>query len=347
MRIIIFIQLLLSILLTSVSNLAFATSGGVVGTGGGDIYSAKIKSVQDDLSPSQYLSMDLRLKYLAPEINKVEKTIEISKVGKHLLHFIWFVSKYDVNTPLTNQIKYLNNSGIFKDIIAAKYVIRPTCIDSDGIERAATTQKVNLNLEKPDFETPEICLNVRMLYQISNTAELAALILHEHARHYGLEDTILDTGIHPLSEFYVNNIDQILKYYPGRSVSFFNNFILIDTSTFLKTPTSTRLNLTIEKLDGDCKYLTGQFKKLESSRSLHLVVGQSITFDLQESFSIDFKYIEKPTFFSPYKCELTYRITDESDISEAYKVRFSSDYYSRHSHKLQNNDLYDYRLNHY
>jgi hypothetical protein len=172
------------------------------------------------------------------------------------MRFIWFTSQYYANNPLSTQIKYLYESGIIQDIKAAKYMIKPTCIDSNGVERAATTLKVNLNLEKPEFESPEICLNVRMLSQIGNTTELAALLLHEHARHYGLEDTEPETGIHPLSEFYVKSLEHTEHMY-FNTVKFDNFAYYYGADRYrqiLTTKRSTYLNLKIEKLNGDCSH---------------------------------------------------------------------------------------------
>jgi hypothetical protein len=105
---------------------------------------------------------------------------------------------------IPNQIRDLINKGIIDDIKNAQYEFKQKCVDSENIERMASTLKVDLSFQK-DPVRPTICLNLRKLAeQNADPSELSGLLFHEHARHFGYEDTDED-GFHPLVIWIANN----------------------------------------------------------------------------------------------------------------------------------------------
>lgn len=68
------------------------------------------------------------------------------------------------------------------------------------VEKSASTEKIDLRrLKGKDRRHPSICINLPMLAREEATKkEVAGLLLHEHGRHFGFEDTDA-VGRHPMA----------------------------------------------------------------------------------------------------------------------------------------------------
>ena len=144
--------------------------------GGGDVNSSEIRGIKNMFSNS---GEAMRL--------------ELIKVFEN-------VKKFTSQGKTSSQISDLIARGILEDFKHAPYVLRTACFDENGIERSASTSKVDLSNQSTPVR-PEICINVRKLaLEKANRANIIGLLAHEHSRHFGEEDTD-ELGLHPLAEF--------------------------------------------------------------------------------------------------------------------------------------------------
>jgi hypothetical protein len=108
------------------------------------------------------------------------------------------------------QLQTLVSKGLIEDIQKAEYQKSKKCVDESGVEKSASTLKVNL-IANPDQPHPAVCINMPKL-AADNTSyeELVGLLFHEHARHFGIEDTD-DDGYQPFSDFITTRYGDLNK----------------------------------------------------------------------------------------------------------------------------------------
>lgn len=149
---------------------------GPVTTGGGNSISGRIIALQKMFGADDDGTTDKTM-------NKV-----ILEMAKTLKQFP------PEQTPAMKDVATMIAGGLEKDIMESRYVLSSYCSVVDErtgkeIEKAASTQKINL-IENPDQASPDICINVQELAaNNSSEDEIKGLLFHEHARHFGLEDT--------------------------------------------------------------------------------------------------------------------------------------------------------------
>lgn len=90
--------------------------------------------------------------------------------------------------------------GLLNDIQQTEYQKLKKCVDDTGTEKSASTLKVDLSTN-PEQAHPAVCINLpKLAADNTSYAELVGLLFHEHARHFGIEDTD-DSGYQPFSDF--------------------------------------------------------------------------------------------------------------------------------------------------
>jgi hypothetical protein len=130
------------------------------------------------------------------QLDQIGENGEIIK--PKLKAFFTSLLKFRPTGPAADQIREMVARGLFEDIELTRYEPKRACYNEAGEERFASTVKGWR--DRPSQHWP-ICLNLRFLaIKEVKVASLAGLLAHEHARHFGFEDTD-DFGIQAISEF--------------------------------------------------------------------------------------------------------------------------------------------------
>ena len=156
------------------------SSGGVIGTGGGNIGSSQMMNF---------------IKYQLGGKPEKSRNFLIKKTLIDAIKTVVSVPPQDpIGNALAQDIRKMVQDGLLENIEATVYRPSAKC-ELKGIEKSATTEKINL-FQNPKVALPEICLNIpKLISESASKAELVGLLLHEHSRHYGHEDTD-ELGIH-------------------------------------------------------------------------------------------------------------------------------------------------------
>jgi hypothetical protein len=155
---------------------AFSSDSSNGGRGGGDSISARITRIQAQIGKDG------------------------QKIKPVLIQILDNLKKFEAKGSLSATIKDLDHRGLREDISASKYELQAKCVDESGKERSASTLKTNVGND-PNAVHPPICINVRKLaLENAQSNELAGLLFHEHARHFGIDDTG-EFEIHPIAQF--------------------------------------------------------------------------------------------------------------------------------------------------
>lgn len=155
---------------------AFAAFAGSEGRGGGDSLSQKIRGLE---------------KLIGENGNKIKPL---------LIQIMTNLRKFDPSGKTPQQIISLIDRGLREDVSLSLYQLEAKCIDKKNEERSASTQKTTVDKDPKRYHPP-ICINLRRLaIENAKLHEVIGLLFHEHARHFGLEDTD-SFGIHPIAEF--------------------------------------------------------------------------------------------------------------------------------------------------
>ena len=299
------------LVLTASVNLAFA---GNEGSGGGDANSTEIRKI---LTMFKNDGKDIRG--------------ELTQIFKNVV-------KFDPAGKTTELIHGLVDRGILEDFKEAPYVLKPSCVDELGIERSATTLKVDLSGEASP-ERPEICINIRRLAQEkASRASVVGLLVHEHARHFGEEDTN-EFGIHPLAEFitakyerltgFLNRADSVGGVVFNSSTSMSNKLsdLMPETSDFggdggpfrqfgfrvLSTQQEKNIEFVIDQAEGNCKDLM-----FRGSGDMRLAASVRSRFSLQDEGGLE---LYGNGFSNPFRtgdpqCSVTYHLEIEGVSSK-------------------------------
>ncbi len=136
-------------------------------------------------------------------VNKDNLTTNLTKIANSL-------NNLESQGHVMSQIQTLVKNGLTQDFLKAKYELHPACFDDRGIERSASTTRLDLSFagQSERNESPAICINIRKLAEENASYEdVLGLLFHEHARHFGLEDIDETGAIYPIAEFVANNFE--------------------------------------------------------------------------------------------------------------------------------------------
>lgn len=142
------------------------------------------------------------------------------------------VAKFPAQGKISAQMKELVSVGILEDIAitGAPYEFNTKC-DENGVERSASTTKVNL-VENPNQPRPVICINLRKLaIENATEPEVVGVLAHEHVRHYGVEDAD-KFGYNPIGDFVAEKYDHLTHEMVTRAVVYFDG-IIVDSEAHL------------------------------------------------------------------------------------------------------------------
>lgn len=85
-------------------------------------------------------------------------------------------------------LQTLIDQGLLQDVDEAKYVLSDYCHEN-GIEKSSHTLLIDRRKDK-NLPAPDICINIRKLAaEDAKENEIVGLLIHEHIRHLGQEDT--------------------------------------------------------------------------------------------------------------------------------------------------------------
>jgi hypothetical protein len=155
------------------------------GTGGGDANSKRIRAIK------AFFAQDA------------------VKIRQDLAHIAANVAKFSpAPGEISAQIVDLFQKGITEDFANAKYTLQAYCADEKGIERSASTLKVDLS-KNPNQPRPDICVNMRrMSIENPDYPSIVGLLFHEHARHYGIED-VDSLDLNPIADFVTEHFSEL------------------------------------------------------------------------------------------------------------------------------------------
>lgn len=216
-------------LFASLSSHADAGSGA---RGGGDAYSDNIAEIAKWIGPSG------------------------SAIRPLLTQIVSNVVKFAPQGVASGQVRAMYDAGLLADIAQAPYELKPMCVDEQGIEKDASTLKVDLGRE-PNQPRPAICINMpKLARQGVMLKQLVALLLHEHARHFGLEDTN-SFGAHPIAAFVIKHYIPLNYPLLTRARAVLGNAAIVDQGYLpgwivILTTDVRSLRLGIDKLFGEC-----------------------------------------------------------------------------------------------
>lgn len=221
------------LLLTLFLSTAHATEGSGI-RGGGDSLSSRIKMLRSALGEDGSLSR-----------RSVRQALE------NLRKLRW-------DDPMGMKlVQQLESSDFFGDVDRAPYRLEPRCLDADGIERSATTERVDRK-QNPEITPPPICINVRKLAAENATwAEIIGTLVHEHLRHFG-ESDVDPLEAHPSAVFITDQfrtlsdreLSQARAILPG--VALFGESARGFTLLVRTREEARTLGLTVEAFEGKC-----------------------------------------------------------------------------------------------
>lgn len=168
---------------------ALQAVAGPIATGGGNVESNRIKDVVKMLGVT----------------NDGDSILK-----KQLIGMVKFIQAIPPTNEAGLQIISMAENGLIEDIQKSRYVLKKYC-EEDGVEKSASTQKINLALD-PSQEHPDICINVmKLATESAQLKEIMGALMHEHARHFGLEDTD-ELGMHPTALAVTTWYEQLLQF---------------------------------------------------------------------------------------------------------------------------------------
>lgn len=157
-------------------------SVGVIGTGGGNLGSGLVQNFIKNVLGGSGAELNSRKFSIKKKLINTIKTIVIVP------------PKDPLGSEIATQLQEMVRVGLIQDIENTIYRLSDGCY-SDGVLKSATTRKVNLATQ-PKIESPEICINVTQLATLgTREGEVIGLLMHEHSRHFGFEDTN-ELGVH-------------------------------------------------------------------------------------------------------------------------------------------------------
>lgn len=184
------------LLALTIQSSAFA---GAEGSGGGNAGTGNLRSVETRL-------------------NRVQKILfeENGKLGRlGLKVFLGEISKYPAGGSVHGTLLDLLSKGLIEDIDSSKYVLSDHCYEEAPDTGAKTeTDASTIRGER----NADICINaVRIAERVTDSSaldgEIAGLLMHEHARHFGLEDKKGRLGMQPVSIFVSDRYDYLWTSY--------------------------------------------------------------------------------------------------------------------------------------
>jgi hypothetical protein len=210
---------------------AFAERGGA-STGGGNSNTGRLRDIEDIFGED---GVTMR---------------------NYLKNFAYVISQYQGQGKTSTLLQDLISKGLLEDIEKSQYVFSKKCTeDDDNEEKDASTHRGERNAS--------ICINVpKLALENASKNEIIGLMMHEHVRHFGIEDTT-EAGVHPVAVFVTDRIDYLdINGWSNSAAS--RNYVVKDaevmTMALLKNDiiinsglaSVNHLNLVISNIQGSC-----------------------------------------------------------------------------------------------
>lgn len=175
-------------------------------------------------------------------------------VKNYLKDFSDQISKYQSEGESSALLQDVVAQGLMEDIDQSKYIFSKKCTE-DGDEKDASTLR--------GVRNAPICINIpKLVRDNASKAEIIGLMMHEHVRHFGIEDTT-DADIHPTAVFVTDRIDYL--HVSGSSFTPSTKFLLKDAKVtiadfdflfakriILESVNPKDAHLIIEEIQGHC-----------------------------------------------------------------------------------------------
>jgi hypothetical protein len=218
--------------------------GGVNG-GGGDASARRIKAIKTLIG----------IRDASGESAFTGKT---ARIKEKLLSLLKTIQAIPPEGEMGQLIRRLLDSGFEEDIKHGQYDLKRACYEGK-VEKSASTDKVDRTRDK-SIPIPAICLNAHKLaLESAQEEDLVGLLAHEHARHFGLEDTD-ELGMHPLAEA-VASWYQASKAGVGESIAAMPGVHLrwTGSNAYLDFSSGEKVKLTFKNLMGSCQQAIFQY----------------------------------------------------------------------------------------
>jgi hypothetical protein len=106
-------------------------------------------------------------------------------------------------------VQSIEKRGLRTDIKEAPYQLLGRC-EEDG--REVVTSTGTTHVDEAGATRPAICINMRMIaYNKLSLAYVAGSLMHSHARHFGLTDTV-QGAYQPIGDLFAANYDNLLAF---------------------------------------------------------------------------------------------------------------------------------------
>lgn len=135
---------------------------------------------------------------------------------KVIIHrYIQAIQPFDdsnLQDPSGKVVLMMAKNGLREDVDKSVYKIgTDKCYDQrTGLETSASTTITDVR-KNPNFH-PDVCINIlKLAEEDAQPNEIAAMLFHEHARHFGFEDTDR-FGRHPIARYVQKNLGLILGF---------------------------------------------------------------------------------------------------------------------------------------
>ncbi len=172
----IFILSLLMSFLFSLSVSAIESSGRTSGVGGG----GDGKMIRSLILKAKRERMVDRL----IQVFTSQDVIDYATIRNSLYGYALGTTKLE-NLKANAILQDMISKGFLADLKTVKFIASKKCVDSDGVERAAST-----TMNRPGAD---ICFNPERIVDefgpYIQDSDLVGLVMHEFAHHYGYEDT--------------------------------------------------------------------------------------------------------------------------------------------------------------
>lgn len=237
-------------------------------------------------------------------------------IRKDLIAIFANVKKF---TPVGNTSALMHDlisRGVLEDIKRTTYSLQIVCYDENGIERSASTKKVDISNDLHGI-SPDICVNVRKLAMEKATYQsIVGLLVHEHSRHFGEDDTD-EFGLHPLADYVTEKYSSLVNIHISKAVAL-DGFVLPVQVTeenlriikVLSTQRDVKVDLVVDDITGWCKKLRMRYNvKVKKGDRIQLSEKNSLVF-----FELD----GTPLFTGNKDCHVTYHFEIKNHSSPAF-----------------------------
>jgi len=181
-----------------------------------------------------------------------------SDISRDLVNIATFINAFSSTGQISTEVKDLISKGLIDDIKLGQYDLKSICLDENGVERSASTPKVDL-YTNPNQPRPHICINERKLAaENASRDEVVALMFHEHARHFGLDDTVND-DFYPIAAMILKGLSTGLDVAASEFTRNIHSYNLLNGSVAFNKVSDSRF--AVVTTDINTKYRVNEFLK--------------------------------------------------------------------------------------